>query len=172
MKEHEAELLEATFIDYIGIKNLTNCVRGLHSRSFGRTKIDDIIIEYKAETVEVESKVLPFRINKYYYSGIPPEELYEITRGIWKINIERCSAVDFAFAVFKGIVREVYQVDGWHKAGTLQYKHRDTAEFKENGRFEFYGKLAEEPFRSKYLYKSVRHLFPEKAQSPFLYVNC
>jgi hypothetical protein len=47
-------------------------------------------------------------------------ELYEATRGIWVVNPPRNKAT-YAMGVYQGIVREVYQIEQWHPAGTLVY---------------------------------------------------
>jgi len=39
-------------------------------------------------------------------------------------------------------------------------------------RWEFVGKVAEEPIRRRYNGKSVAHYFPIGAQNPIKYVNC
>jgi hypothetical protein len=48
--------LRQTLIDYIGRENLTNKVRGLHSRSFGREFVQDIMLKYTAEDAAIDDK--------------------------------------------------------------------------------------------------------------------
>jgi hypothetical protein len=38
------------------------------------------------------------------------EELFEATHGVWKLSERRVRAL-YAFAVYKGVVREVYRID-------------------------------------------------------------
>ena len=64
-----------------------------------------------ATDVEVEDPVLLVRINQLYRPDMSPQELYEATRGIWKVGGERRKHVKYALAIFEGIVREVYAVD-------------------------------------------------------------
>jgi hypothetical protein len=54
--DDEAAVVEATLIDYIGRENLTNKVRGLHSRSFGREFVQDIMLKYTAEDAAIDDK--------------------------------------------------------------------------------------------------------------------
>jgi len=42
-----------------------------------------------------------------------PEELYEVTRGIWKVGERSRNQVEYAFSIFQGIVLEIYRVDQW-----------------------------------------------------------
>jgi len=39
-------------------------------------------------------------------------------------------------------------------------------------RFEFIGEIANENIRSKYLNKSVQHLFMQGNSNPIMYLNC
>jgi len=168
---NEASLLEAALIDYAGLDKITNKVRGLHSRSFGRTFVEDIILKYTAEEVKIEENVLLITINRLYHSRISEEELYESTRGIWKVGKRRNKA-ELAFAVFQGTIREVYKISQWHKAGTLDYIYRDSSAFTDSGRWEFEGQKADEKIRSKYIRKSVRNYLSKGSQNPIKYINC
>jgi uncharacterized protein len=169
---NEASLLEAALIDFTGLDNLKNRVRGLHSRSLGRIFVEDIILKYTAEDVTIrDDKVLLITINKLYRSRISEEELYESTRGIWKVG-ERRNKAELAFAIFRGIIREIYEISKWHKAGTLPYKYRDSSSFEASKRWEFEGKKADEIIRSKYIGKSVRKYISKGKQNPIKYINC
>jgi len=103
-----------------------------------------------------------------------PVELYDVTRGYWKIGKDRAKA-RYALAIYQGIVREVYEIKQWFPAGTTFSSHpdrvRDSDEEWESDRWEFIGALAHRKIRRKYVGKSVAHYFPKSAQSPFIYVN-
>ena len=43
-----------------------------------------------------------------------PMELYDYTRGIWKIGPKR-DRVDYAFAVYDGVIQETYKIESWQK---------------------------------------------------------
>ncbi|MEL6439812.1 MAG: hypothetical protein AAFQ80_11230 [Cyanobacteria bacterium J06621_8] len=120
----------------------------------------------------IEEQVILIRINQGYYDNISKEKLYEVTRGIWKINPQRASDVKYAFALFKGIIKEVYQVNQWHKAGTLKYLHRDSSSFADSNRWEFEGRIANREIRSKYIGESLKDYFSKGSQNPIKYVNC
>ena len=66
--------------------------------------------------------MLLIRINQRYRHGMSARELYEATRGIWKLSPSHAEQASYAFAVFEGIVREVYAIDKWHPAGIRSTK--------------------------------------------------
>ncbi len=94
------------------------------------------------------------------------QELYETTRGIWVVGETRRNKVEFALALFQGIVLEVYRIKQWYPAGTLKYKTRDTSHFKNSGRWEFSGSIATD-IRDEYIGFSVG----KAGQNPIRYVN-
>jgi hypothetical protein len=170
LTEKESALVEASVIDLIGIQNLKNNYRGNHSRSFGRVSVEDIIIELTAEPVEVKHRVILIKINKTFRSDMSPEELYEATRGIWVVG-EKREKVEFAFAVYHGIVREVYKIQKWYPAGSLNYKYRKISALKNKNRWEFEGIPASEEIRELYIHKSVKEYFNKGSQNPIRYIN-
>lgn len=72
MSEREAALVEATIIDLVGTSQLSNKVRGYHSRSYGRTSVDDLLTAYTAHSVEIHHKVILITINRLYRSDMTP----------------------------------------------------------------------------------------------------
>lgn len=125
------------------------------------------------QAVTIADPCLIIRINRLYREGIAPAELYEATRGWWKVGPRREKA-EYALAVFQGVVKAVYEIDGWHAAGTTPpaVPIRRGVE-PGRGRWEFTGSLAPEEVRYKYLGKSVKHYLPTRGgMTPFLYVNC
>ncbi len=96
-----------------------------------------------------------FRITLSYREGMSPFELYEATRGTWRINrLDLAAEVEYGFAVYGGIVKEVYKVHRWDPAGTTPYKTRDVGVVD---RWEFKGEVATEEIRRKYVGKTVNH---------------
>jgi hypothetical protein len=120
---------------------------------------------------QIDDAVLLIRINQLYRYGITAQELYEATRGVWVIGRRR-EQVRYAFAVFRGVVREVYRVDAWSPAGSTQYLTRPLEEVINSRRWEFTGRIAEHAVRTKYLDKSVTTYFSGSSRNPLKYVNC
>ncbi len=166
LDDSEASLVEAALIDFYGLENLTNIKSGFHRGTFGLMSSNDIIGIFEAKPVEVEEKAILFTINSLYRSGMSDEELYETTRGIWKLGKNREKA-EYAFCVTHGIVREVYKIEKWYPAGTLEYKVRpDSDSFSKTNRWEFEGSIAND-IRDKYIGKSVG----KGSQNPIRYKN-
>ncbi|WP_448873939.1 hypothetical protein [Desulfobulbus propionicus] len=124
---------------------------------------------------EIKEDVIIFRINKLFHRVVTQEQMYEASRGIWRIGIRRNKA-NFAFAVFDGEIKEVYKIIAWYPAGTLKYKTRiidfPPVDNPLTKRWEFEGVVAGEEIRNKYLNKSVKQYIPRGASNPVIYVNC
>ena len=165
LTEAEAALVEASAIDLVSLPRLTNRVAGHHDRSFGRIGSTELIQMLCAKPVEVRHKTLLITVNRLYRSNMSSEELYETTRGIWKLGSRREKA-EYGMAVYQGIVREVYRIEKWHPAGTLPYQTRDARGFNESGRWEFEGCVASE-IREQY----VGNFVGVGGQNPIRYMN-
>jgi len=165
LSDSEASLVEAATIDLIGKAKLTNRVAGYHKGSFGRITSQDLISILAAKPVEVCHKSILITINKLYRSHMSPLELYETTRGIWVVGIRRNKA-EYAMAVTHGVVREVYRIERWYPAGTLEYQTRESSTFNKSGRWEFSGDIAYE-IRNQYVGYSVG----KAGQNPIRYMN-
>jgi uncharacterized protein len=165
LSDSEAALVEAAAIDLIGKANLTNQVSGYHNQSFPRIKSQEVIAINASRTSLVRHKAILFTINSLYRSDMTPLELYETTRGMWRVGIRKDKA-EYAFSVTYGIVREVYSIDHWYPAGTLKYLTRDPATFKIPGRWEFSGEVAAD-IRDEYVGYSVG----KGNQNPIRYRN-
>ena len=120
--------------------------------------------------MEIEEPALLIRIPKLFRPGMSGHDLYEATRGVWKLGRRRESA-RLALAVESGIVREVYEIQAWHPAGSTSYASRRPEDTSIRGRWEFTGKVASAEIRDKYVGESVAHYFKRGAQAPIIYVN-
>lgn len=168
----ESSRVEAALIELLGLDNLTNSVQGRFSCDYPRRPLRDLIMENAAEPVDVTDPSLLIRINRQFKYGMSEQALYESTRGIWVIG-KRRNRAKFAMAVYAGIIREVYEIESWYRAGSTAYSTRNQAELAEqrDKRWEFEGRLAPEPIRSKYLGRSVSNLFRVGQQSPVVGVG-
>lgn len=176
LSEREALIVEAAAIDLLERDNLTNEVHGWGSREFGRYSVEEIAALYCATpaNIRAQDKVILIRINRLYYSGISREELYEVTRGVWALSLVnlRARQVQYAFAVFDNVVREVYEIQMWFSAGRTAYFHREPEDVNVDGRVEFVGRIAPEDIRKRYLFKSVGEYFVKGSSNPVRFVNC
>jgi hypothetical protein len=162
--------IEAAVIDLLGVHKLTNQQSGWKSATFGRMTIQQVIATYAKEPTSIAEPSVLIRISQLFRYSMSEMELYDYTRGYWKINKERAAAAQYAFAVYEGIIQEVYSILQWVDAGSTLNTRNDL--FPVHGRFEFIGNLAPPEIRTKYKFKSVEHLFQKGNMNPILYVNC
>ena len=101
-------------------------------------------------------KVILLNLAKSYDSENPPTkfELYEITRGYWRVNFDNVKDIEYALAVAGGEILEVYKIAAWFPAETTLRSVETPSENVEN-RLEFVGKIAPEKIRDKYIGKKV-----------------
>jgi uncharacterized protein len=167
LSDSEAELVEASAIDLIGKYQLTNKMSGYHKESCPRISSKELIIMLNAKRTEVKHKAILITINRLYRSDMTDRELYEVTRGTWRIG-QRRNQADVVMSVYQGIVREVYKIEKWHPAGTLEYQTRNSLELQTDKRWEFEGEKSGEDIRSQYVGFNVG----KSGQNPIRYINC
>ena len=114
----------------------------------------------KQEYIEPVFKYMMIKINQSVLEE-RDNDLYETVRSAWKVNLNKAKQYKYCLAVVDGIVKNVYNIDGWQK------DHR-----ADTGRYEFYGHEA--PKEIKDVFVNMR--IPEKNRrrgmaSPVLYCN-
>lgn len=177
LNEKEAFEVEAALIDFIGLSGLTNQVQGYNSDDRGQMTVAEVVSKYQAPAAEIEEPVILITVNRFYRRGMSPEMLYEITRGKWVIGTRRNKA-QYAFAVYKGVIREVYEIECWLPAPIEDTEakrawiaeHSLDAEVKQKNRWQFEGKVAEQ--LQHYVGASTENYQVLGAQNPIRYVNC
>jgi uncharacterized protein len=156
-------------IDALSRDGLANKVRGKQSRVYGRMTLRQIIGKY-AKRVRIFHPSVLIRINRLFRHDMSEQELYEATRGVWKIGPRR-NTVHYAMAVYEGVVREVYQIEAWHRAGSTVYRTRSRSDVRGQGRWEFTGRKAPNSIRRRYVDRSVEGHLPARSQNPIAYVR-
>jgi hypothetical protein len=162
--------IETAAIDLLGLSDLTNQTSGWKSSELGRAALDDLIAKYTRQKAKITEPAILIRINQLFRFGMEPVELYDATRGIWKIGEDRNKA-EYAFAVYQGVIREAYSIAQWLPAGSTFSTRENHEDFVGSDRWEFVGKVADAEIRNRYVNKFVGHLFPYGFQSPIKYVN-
>jgi uncharacterized protein len=160
LTEQNALIIESACIDLLGLQNLHNQVKGHHSFVYGIKSIEEIKELYDSKPVQIVDKVILITINKYFDRKLAPEELYKITSFSWRVSARRNNA-QYAFSVYKGIVREVYLINKWQATDTLSI---------DKGRWYFEGELAPDEIRTKYIGGDVSNYVG--ARYPIKYINC
>jgi hypothetical protein len=123
-----------------------------------------------SDSIDIVDPVLLIRITQLYRDGMSARELYDATRGVWKVGSRREGA-RYALAVHDGVVREVYEITEWLPAGSTEYLAGRVTKDSHPGRWEFVGNVAPPAVRSRYLGASVAHYFRRGSQNPVRYVN-
>lgn len=127
--------------------------------------------------LEIDDPVILIRISEAYRPRMSMIELYDYTRGQWRLDPKRASKAKFGLSVYKGIVKEVYSILDWYKAGSTFSTRRGNENINRGqderleGRYEFIGNLAPDRIRKKYKNKSVAHFFKQGQSNPISYIN-
>lgn len=168
--EETALQIEAAAIDLLGLDGLANAVGGYHATSYGRMALEDVVAHYARKHADIREPVILVRINKLYHHGMSDIELYDATRSAWKVG-KRADDIEFALAVFEGVVREVYAIAEWVEGGSTfngRWRGRRT---DRSDRWEFVGTIADDKVRKRYVNRYVGHLYKQGSQNPITYAG-
>ncbi len=169
LDDETAKKIEASVIDLIGMRNLTNLQAGYESGEYGRMSVDQVVATYSRTSVAIHEPVLLISINQSFRFGMPEVELYDATRSAWVVGSKRRSA-KYAFAVYQGIVQEAYEITDWFPNNSTFNTRKQEAIDPDDVRWEFVGRTANDPIRKRYLHKDVSRYMG--TQNPIRYVNC
>ncbi|HNS03167.1 MAG TPA: hypothetical protein PKM78_12395 [Anaerolineae bacterium] len=161
LTEKEALEVEAALIDFVGLQDLTNMVRGHHSEYRGCMSIKEVVIQYDAPQIEISEPAILITVNRLYRRGMSDEEIYEITRGNWIVG-ERRNKARYALCIYNGIVRQAFEIHHWFPVMARR------PEARTQGRWRFTGVVAKD--LQHYVGGSVEKYIG--AQNPLRYVNC
>jgi hypothetical protein len=115
----------------------------------------------QAPVITITEPGVLLRIRQKFKEGLTPQELYNITRGEWVIG-ERRKQAKYAFAVYCGVVLEVYRIEKW-----LPFTGRTPSTRQ---RWCFKGQVAKN--LRHYREGSVQHYFVRGEANPVKYINC
>lgn len=161
LTENEAFEVEASLIDFIDIRKLSNKVLGHYSDIRGLMSIPEIIAQYNAPHIEIAEPGILITVNRLFRRNMNDAEIYEITRGNWVVG-ERRNKAKYAFTVFNGVVRQVYEIQEWFP---IKARSKDA---KTQDRWRFTGIVAND--LQDYVGGCVEKYIG--AQNPIRYVNC
>jgi len=194
LSEQESLEVEAAMIDLLGIENLTNIVRGIGT---DRGKRDAEKIQYVParktaahnfeficqDECSIDQPTILFRMNQLFSESLTSDQLYDATRGVWRISRNRAGSAVYGMSVSKGLVREVYEIapESWiqfdPKQTPLYLPTRADQDIYQDAKYTkgywfFSGKVADPEIRDKYLMKSARGYFTPGASNIVQYVGC
>lgn len=122
-------------------------------------------------TGTISHRVILIRISRLYRPGMNTTELYEATRGVWRLDVRKARSAEYVFAVIEQKVREVYAPHQWEPAGSTPYQSRKQDTLRRPGRWEFVGATAASEIRERYVDMSLADMFLPGASNPIMYVN-
>lgn len=154
LTEEQALEIESACIDLLGIENLTNEQKGHNCWDRGLKSTDEVVQHYDATVITISEPTIIININRLYRRFMSPDDLYQVTRHKWKVGWRRNNA-KYAIASFRGLVREVYEIEGWTKCP--------------DGRWEFHGKVADDSIREKYINQSLDNYSKKGVRNPIRY---
>lgn len=168
LTDEEAHIVEATAIDLYGLDQLDNRVAGHHGM---RADVRKVIASIAAKPVTVRHPSILFSLSRMFRYDLTPGELYDVTRAAWRINKQRAERAEFAMAVYRGVIQEVYVPEAWVRGhSTIQASGIRTWNNKSlDERWEFVGRVAPDDIRKLYVGRAIEGYQP--SQTPFQYVN-
>jgi hypothetical protein len=126
----------------------------------------------------INDPIVGICINEQFPYCKTADDLYTCTRGVWRLSQKRAEHADYAFEVYKGEIKEVFEIERWLPAtqafrdfwlARLKNQGRTIHPDEHVGRYEFIGHLAPESIRKKYL----GHTIPKRhTGNPIMYFNC
>lgn len=120
---------------------------------------------------DIADDIVIIKINRSYNPNMSALELYDITRGCWKRRIDSVSSAKYALATVYGEVVEVYKIDYWLPSPAL---NRETIPYDaevEKRRIGFFGSVADQKVREKYIGKSVKNFFKKGEANPVILIK-
>ncbi len=117
------------------------------------------------EREDIDDNIAIIKIGKSFKDAKTPTQLYDSTRGEWRVKLETAQKADYALSVYDKIVREVYEIDFWIPAEKL-YRESFPNLVPIKGRIGFEGKVAPAEIRDKYVGKSIAHLYKRGDANP------
>lgn len=160
LTDKEAFEVESALID--AYPGLSNIYKG-HHNEYGVTNVEALQKRLETE-VYVEPDDFKYIIIKVNNGSIEQQlenyvqdERYEATRKWWKLNINRAQDYHYVFSVSYGIVKAVYEIEGWESSS-------DTS------RIAFYGRDISEEIGKPFIDKRIPEDYRKKGNaSPCLF---
>ena len=118
----EAEALAAeaaliNYLTYVSPNMLTNIQGGHHSH--GAMNVEAYSDHCGAEELplsEILENVIVIKINRLYTSDLELEDIKEKVRGHWRISQRRASKAKYIFAVYRGLIVGIYELERWYSS--------------------------------------------------------
>lgn len=113
----EGALINALNLNLPDDKKLTNIQSGNHSMPEAE-KVEDFEKFYAAEPLKFEDlkghKVLVIKITSYK-KGMTSKDVYDIGRGIWKLDLPKAKKAEYVFIAYMGVIVGVFRPTKWYQ---------------------------------------------------------
>ena len=126
--------------------------------------------------MNIRDKVLIIRLNNKKgepnIDSLSKENLYERTRAAWDYSFQYLERATYALAAYRGYVIEVYKIDSWDYVRNLNRPEPlHSIDIAGKNRKAFYGKVATEEVRQRYVGQSIKEYFKRGDQNPVKYIE-
>lgn len=114
--EVTAFMVEQSVIDAFAADGhaLTNLVRGHHSGQHGLASLPAVVARHRAIACPpIDYPLIMLKIQNGWRSDMNDQEIYDTTRGHWKIAPWVRDRAQYALGIAYGVVRGAYRVDSW-----------------------------------------------------------
>jgi hypothetical protein len=114
LDEHTAFAVEQAVIDAFAADqhDLTNLVRGHHSGTDGLATLPVVVARHRAlPCPAIEKPVIMVKIQKGWRPDMSDREIYEKTRGHWKVGPRVRAEAEYCLGIAYGVVRGVYRIE-------------------------------------------------------------
>ena len=88
-----------------------------------------------------------------YFNCSRDEALYHATRHSWRVSIDKVNNYSYVLSVINQYVKEVYRIEYWKIVG--DHDKWEIDDEKAYGRYEFYGKVASDEIRNRFIGKMI-----------------
>lgn len=156
--EATAYVVEQAVIDGFAATGLalTNLVKGHHASTLGLSTVEAAIaLRVSAPTPPIDAPVIMFKINRAWHTDHSERDIYEATRGHWKIGWDARTRARYALGVAFGIVRGAYEIESWF----------ESQQAGDNGRWGFVGRPA--PELTHVVGTNIRGINLDGSQNPY-----
>jgi hypothetical protein len=119
----------------------------------------NIEAQYKGKPFVKPIKAVCFKINRAWRRNMSALELYEMTRGNWRLSLARAENAEFGIGLTDGVIRSIYKIHSWEKVPERSPE-----------RFRFVGYEVEE--MNRYIGYSLASHPNHGVRGPLFYINC
>lgn len=172
LSEDEAFKIEASLIDLVNLINpdtLKNEISG-QGVSEGIYDACDLAIALCAKEMAINEPLILIKIERLWSelitkygssTNIPLQEIYNATKGNWRLDLNRVRKASCVISVARGIVRGIFIPIEWSESGFGNRK-KMLCDVNELGKSNFQNHVG----------TSVAHLFSKGSQNPIRYLQC